>query len=87
MTTKGEKVEHVKKARQIRTHGCHWPGCEEQVPPAKWGCRDHWFRLPKSLRDEIWDSYIPGQEQRLDPSPEYIATAEKVQAWIEEHWL
>jgi len=24
------------------------------VPPKMWGCKKHWFKLPKSLRDKIW---------------------------------
>ncbi|MGD9797565.1 MAG: hypothetical protein AB7V15_05585 [Acidimicrobiia bacterium] len=82
---KAGKVEHVKAARQDRRHGCHWPGCETQVPPAMWGCKAHWFKLPKRLRDAIWDEYVPGQEARMDPSDEYLTVAREVQAWIEEH--
>lgn len=78
----GAKVEHVRRARQDRNHECHWPGCEVQVPPAMWGCRRHWFKLPKALRDRVWAAYVPGQEQRLDPSREYLAVAREVQDWI-----
>ncbi|MGH8572085.1 MAG: hypothetical protein ACREX8_05860, partial [Gammaproteobacteria bacterium] len=49
-------------------HTCHWPGCGKPVPPAMWGCREHWFRLPKLLRDEIWATYRPGQEIDKEPS-------------------
>jgi hypothetical protein len=79
------KRDHVKRQRQTRNHECHWPDCGRQVPPAMWGCREHWFRLPKSLRDRVWDAYVPGQEERLDPSPEYLAVAREVQDWIKEH--
>jgi len=34
-------------------HTCHWPGCNKEVPPAMWGCKTHWFSLPKRLRDRI----------------------------------
>ena len=76
------KADYVRRQRQTRNHGCHWPGCERQVPPAMWGCREHWFRLPKRLRDAIWAAYEPGQEIRLDPSSEYLAVAQQVQDWI-----
>ena len=52
-----------------------------------WGCREHWFALPGSLRNAIWNAYVPGQERRLDPSAEYLAAAREVQAWIKEHYL
>ena len=78
----GSKAEYVRRQGQDRNHACHWPGCEKQVPPAMWGCKAHWFKLPKSLRDKVWDAYVPGQEQRMDPSDEYLAVAQEVQAWI-----
>lgn len=76
------KVAHVTKAGQSRQHECHWPGCKRQVPPAMWGCRPHWFALPKFLRALVWDTYKPGQEIRMDPSPAYLDAANKVQRWI-----
>lgn len=78
------KADYVRRQPQTRDHACHWPGCERQVPPAMWGCREHWFSLPKRLRDAIWAAYEPGQEIRLDPSPQYLAVAEEVQDWIRE---
>lgn len=64
------------------SHICHWPGCTREVTPKMWGCKPHWFALPKELRDQIWESYVPGQEIRKDPSPEYIVAAKRVQEWI-----
>lgn len=63
-------------------HTCHWPDCPREVPPAMWGCRQHWFALPKALRDRIWDTYRPGQEITKTPSAAYIEAAQAVQAWI-----
>lgn len=78
----GAKVEHVRAARQTRNHTCHWPGCEEQVKPAVWGCRTHWYKLPKKLRDKIWNEYRSGQEVTLTPSRGYLAAAREVEGWI-----
>jgi hypothetical protein len=64
------------------SHRCHWPGCETPVPPALWGCRPHWFALPKELRDKLWRVYVPGQEIRKDPSAEYLEVAGEIEAWI-----
>lgn len=77
-----DKRAYVKNQGQTREHHCHWPGCRAQVPPAVWGCKPHWFALPKDLRDLIWKTYEPGQEVDLSPSAEYLEAAEKVQAWI-----
>ncbi len=77
------KADHVRRQGQDRNHTCHWPGCDKQVPPAMWGCKPHWFALPKTLRDRVWGAYRPGQERRMDPSDEYLTVAHEVQAWIE----
>lgn len=78
------KVEHVRRAPQTREHTCHWPGCTAQVPPAMWGCKPHWMKLPKPLRDRVWAAYRPGQETDMEPSAEYLAVADDVQRWIRE---
>lgn len=79
-----EKVKYVRSQGQTRNHHCHWPGCTLQVPPAMWGCRKHWFRLPKYLRDKIWRCYRPGQEKDMHPSREYLEVANEVQEWIRQ---
>jgi hypothetical protein len=76
------KYDHVRQAPQTRKHGCHWPGCPEQVPPAMWGCRKHWFALPVALRNKVWATYRAGQEETMTPSREYVAVAREVQDWI-----
>lgn len=75
------------KSRNVRAqfkppHHCHWPGCNRQVPPALWGCRVHWFRLPVDLRHRIWSSFRPGQEIDGTPSAAYIDAANDARAWI-----
>lgn len=64
------------------SHHCHWLGCTVAVPPKLWGCKSHWFALPKHLRDRIWATYEPGQEITKTPSDEYIAAAIAVREWI-----
>lgn len=85
MGSHSDKAAYVRSQGQTRNHGCHWPGCETQVPPAMWGCRFHWFILPKRLRDRIWATYEPGQEIDGTPSPAYLEAAMAVQRWIEEN--
>lgn len=63
------------------SHTCHWPDCQRAVPPAMWGCRTHWFTLPKALRDAIWREYRPGQEITKNPSKAYVEVALEVQRW------
>jgi hypothetical protein len=63
-------------------HTCHWTGCTREVPPAMWGCKEHWFKLPKPLRDAVWANYRPGQEITKTPSLRYLATLKLVLDWI-----
>jgi len=81
-----EKADYVRGEGQDRVHYCHWPGCGKQVPPAMWGCKEHWFKIPRELRDEIWNTFRPGQEKNGTPSTAYVEAAKKVQAWIKEHY-
>lgn len=76
------KVDYVKTQGQSRKHHCHWPNCHVEVPPAKWGCTTHWFKLPFELRSAIWQTFEPGQEVTATPSAAYIAVARRVQDWI-----
>lgn len=54
-------------------HTCHAHGCDRLVPPAMWGCRTHWFALPKKIRDAVYREYRPGQEDDKQPSLRYMA--------------
>ena len=47
-----------------------------------WGCKRHWYMLPKHLRDKIWKTYVPGQEITKTPHIAYIEAAKEVQQWI-----
>lgn len=78
-----DKVQHVLRARQSRKHTCHWPGCTKQVPPAKWGCKLHWFKLPRRFRMRVWELYIIGQEETMTPSKEYLELMADIQRWIQ----
>ena len=85
MTPLGEKAAHVRDAGQLRDHVCHWPGCNQQVQPALWGCRKHWYALPALLRARVWKAYRPGQEADRRPSADYLQVAREIQVWIAEH--
>lgn len=84
ITLHADKKQYVRSQGQTRSHHCHWPGCDAQVPPAMWGCRKHWFSLPKTLRDKIWDAYRPGQEINMTPSREYVQVAREQQQQKQE---
>ena len=85
METIAQKADYVRNQGQTANHHCHWPDCKTQVPPAMWGCKKHWFKLPRMLRAKIWATYQPGQEINKTPSVEYIKVANEVQTWIREN--
>lgn len=68
------------------THFCHWPGCENQVPPEHWGCKKHWFELPKRIRDKLWRTYRAEQGAGETPGneylEEYLEAASEALSWI-----
>jgi hypothetical protein len=84
ISDKADYVRAEAKRNETFNHHCHWPGCTKRVPPALWGCKQHWFMLPASLRARIWRTYRPGQEATKDPSADYLAVAREVQNWIAE---
>ena len=67
------------------THTCHWPGCDKPVHPIYWGCYRHWMKLPRRLRQRIFQHYRAGQEVDKRPSREYLEVAEEVRQWCLEH--
>lgn len=53
-------------------HVCHAIDCNVPVPPKMLMCRKHWFMVPRDLQRRVWDTYVPGQELRKDPTDEYM---------------
>lgn len=51
-----------------------------------WGCKRHWFKLPKRLRDKVWDTYKPGQEVDMSPSVEYLEVVLEVREFIKANF-
>jgi len=53
-------------------HTCHAEGCTKTVPPRMLMCLPHWRMVPRELQRQVWDTYVPGQEVRKDPTREYL---------------
>jgi hypothetical protein len=56
------------KGDPLRT--CRWPGCGKQVQLERWGCRRHWFQLPKELRWRMLESWSLGNRAAFDAAIE-----------------
>lgn len=59
------------------THACPG-GCGTQIPRQKLSCREHWYQLPRELRNRISNNY------RRNPDEHMRAIADAV-AWYAEH--
>jgi hypothetical protein len=69
----------------VNTHHCHWPGCQQPVPPRFWGCHRHWNMLPAKLRGWIMATFRPGQEVTKEPTPDYIRAACAARNWAKKN--
>ena len=58
-------------------HSCPWPGCEERVPRHLWGCRDHWFALPRDLRQQCSWAW------RYGTVSAHMEALETIDSWLE----
>ena len=76
---------HEGKHTLPNKHECHWPTCKTEVTPAMWGCKKHWFKLPRKLRDRVWATYRRGQEITKTPSPAYLKVVLEVPDWALEN--
>lgn len=65
-------------------HRCPWPGCKVTVEAHAWGCRHHWFAIPRELRQRVWAHYRRGQTV-WTASPEYLEALTAVGLWIAAH--
>lgn len=58
-------------------HACPWPGCAQRVPRYLWGCRAHWYQLPRHLRDECLDAWRSGS------MADHGAALDAIDQWLE----
>lgn len=61
----------------MATHKCFWPTCSATVSTTMFGCRRHWFRLPKRIRDKIWEGYRNSRSIWLEAAKEARRFAEE----------
>lgn len=59
-----------------RGHECPWPGCTERVPRYHWGCKPHWYRVPRELRESCTWAW------RYGTAADHMAVLEEIDEWI-----
>lgn len=70
-------------------HPCHADRCSVDVDPSMLMCGRHWRMVPRGLQRELWAAYVPGQERRKDPTPEYLVVQERCvcAVAVKELWI
>ncbi len=63
-------------------HLCHAIGCKVSVPPKMLMCLKHWKLVPREAQNDIWKTYVPGQEIRKDPTTEYLKAQQRAMAFV-----
>jgi hypothetical protein len=53
----------------LQTGRCPVPGCSERIDPSRLMCRNHWYLVPKDLRDMVWATWRSGEGAL---SPEHL---------------
>lgn len=61
------------------THECPAPPCTRRVSQDRLACRNHWYALPRTLRDQIWDAYLSG-------APEHTALIAEAVQYLHEKY-
>jgi hypothetical protein len=59
---------------------CRIGGCETRHSRSLFCCRRHWYALPKSMRDAIWNAFLGDGVF----SAEYLQAAENAEAFLED---
>ena len=57
------------------------------MPVTSWGCRTHWFALPREVREPVWQLLQEGGRfvQGADGADRLHAANQKVLGWIQEN--
>jgi hypothetical protein len=54
--------------RAASSNRCLVPNCRKRIDQSRLMCRDHWYLVPRQLRDRIWATWRSGDGAR---SPEH----------------
>ena len=60
-TGRGPRSKLSGLAGLARPSGCPVPGCHAQIDPSRLMCRNHWYLVPKQIRDRVWATWRSGQ--------------------------
>ena len=64
------------------SHHCHAHGCDTTTAPRYFMCPPHWRIVPKAMQQAIYDVYVPGQENRKDPTWDYLYVSQSIADWV-----
>lgn len=71
-----EETSPPAAGRPEGAHHCHARGCKVSVPPEMLMCRPHWYKVPKKIRDAVWEHYREGQCDDMEFTEEWNRAAD-----------
>lgn len=57
------------------SHKCPGPDCSRQVADHMLMCRPHWYQVPRTLRDDVWNAWQNGAGAGSEEHNQAIITA------------
>lgn len=66
-------------------HNCQWSGCKKQIHFTRWGCVDHYSRLPISLREEVKKFFNVDHNGEIIESASYTNILKVINQWIKNN--
>lgn len=67
-------------------HGCPIKGCPADIPSRLLMCRDHWYLVPRELRDEVWRTHREHGVLSAEYSAARDAAIAAVETQLERVW-
>jgi len=64
------------------THKCAATSCFKQIPKRFLMCGPHWQRLPFSIRERIWNSFLP---ETVAQTQAYFAARDEAITYLQKH--
>jgi hypothetical protein len=59
-------------------HTCAAEGCQRMVQTTMLMCREHWYQVPKPIRDRVWAAY--NNLQRAQHAEEALSLRDEIAA-------
>lgn len=80
----GRGAGRKRSARARASEPCRWPDCSRNASQARWGCREHYFKLPPAIRRGLWQAERDETAAQGAPGRAWAILDQQALAWIAE---